>query len=562
MTEDPRASAAGPQDPTEHITHIVLAMLDWFSLLLGLPAMAGLLLVELLAEGPTGWALGYAVAASLMGVLLLGRRALGSTARARLYAAMLLSISIASAGLVGPVLTVGAIMSSVLVAVGLLLGPVDMVAVVVVLEVAVVVATVLSPGSPDHAAWVRAAVLLPLVFVPQGLLVLDMRRRMQAAHAAAVAALERERELHASELRVAAELERVHRTEALGRLAGGVAHDVNNALAVIVGNTGVLRDDPSLGAEAREMTDDILQAAGSAREVIGQLMLLGQPKGDGISCRPGEVVTAMARSLERLLPESLRLEVTVDSDAWVELERSALERVLLNLALNARDAMEGAGTLAMHVSEDEVSVTLRVWDTGPGMDAEVAERAFDPFYTTKAAGMGTGLGLAAVHGLVTSAGGCIRLDASPGEGAAFTMSFPRIQGPVSTPAPAPERAETPSLRVLVAEDERMVRASLERLLRRLGHTVHSVEDGPAALTVLADDQGFDLLLTDAVMPHTDTPALIGRFREACPDAAVIVCSGWVQAPELQNMIDAGDVAYLPKPFGGEELRGAVEASLS
>ncbi|MBN2800834.1 MAG: response regulator [Deltaproteobacteria bacterium] len=553
----PAHDAGAPASPEEEVPLAVLALLDRFSLFVGLPTMTGLASLQLFAGGSLRAASAYALLAAVMLYLGLGRSRLRRGTRTWTYVGMMLGVSVVGAVAAGPVLSVGAMMTGFITAVALLLRWKQVAIAVTLLEAILIAQLVRSVGTPDWAIWLRATLASPAILIPQGALVLLMRTRLEAAGEEARAALERERLAHDAQLRLSAELDRAQRIESLGRLAGGVAHDVNNALAVVLGNGELLRSSLPLDGEAAEMADDVLRAATSASVVIRQLMLFGQPEGRSGVCQPSSVVHHLVRALRRLLPETISVQVDLLSKGRIAMERAQLERILLNLSLNARDAMADGGSLTLSVCDAEDGLRIRVRDTGSGMSPEVAAKAFEPFFTTKQRGLGTGLGLATVQRQISEAGGKISVQSEAGEGTTFTLTMPLYLGntdgtPAQATLPAPQ-----GLRVLLAEDDAAVRSSMARMLSRMGHQVHATAEEQEAREALEARQDFQLLITDAIMPRSDTEALIRTFQTLCPTSPVILCSGWIQSPSLQRLVDRGEVLFLPKPFTFGSLTDAL-----
>jgi CheY-like chemotaxis protein len=289
------------------------------------------------------------------------------------------------------------------------------------------------------------------------------------------------------------------------------------------------------------------------------------------------VVASLEPMLRRLLGEQTELVVELPPEgAWVEADPAQLEQVVLNLAVNARDAMPEGGRLTIGVRvapagsivpprpepRDYDVVVLTVRDTGEGMTPEIATRAFEPFFTTKPAGVGTGLGLATVYGIVRQSGGEIDLATAPGAGTAFTIVLPRIAPPAEQPASAGAAAgDRPPATVLVVEDEASVRTLVRRVLEADGHVVLDAADATAAET-LAEALGAapDLLLTDLVLPGRSGAELARRLEARWPGLPVVFMSGYAP-PEAGLDAVAGERLFVAKPFSPDQLRRAVGAAL-
>ncbi len=349
------------------------------------------------------------------------------------------------------------------------------------------------------------------------------------------------------------------RLEAVGQLAGGVAHDFNNLLTVIGGNAEMALaevDDTRVKSDLRE----ILRSAERATDLVRQLLAFS--RADVVEARSvdlNDAVTAVRRMLARLLRENieLRLELAPEQPKILA-DPGQLEQVLLNLAVNARDAMPSGGALTIRTRADASTVTLDVSDTGVGMDDHTRERIFNPFFTTKAPGEGTGLGLSTVYGIVTSGGGEIEVDSKLGAGTTFRLTFPRSADQVAEEAPAARGLVRGSgERILLVEDEEMVRAVTAELLSRAGYSVVAANDGEEALRVLDEaDRPFDLLFTDLMMPRMTGTELADRLHARGIDLPVVYSSGYAQNVLGDREPDDRSVV-LSKPFTGEALSAAV-----
>ena len=386
-----------------------------------------------------------------------------------------------------------------------------------------------------------------------------------------------QREVAEREL-LGARLVEAEKREALGRLAGGIAHDFNNLLTVIGCEAGLIASAPEVSVRTREAADAIQTTSKRASDLTRQLLAVArrQPVAPRV-VELGGVVEAVSRLVRPLLPKEVDLEIAQDGPCHVEIDPIQLDQVLLNLAINARDAMPSGGALAITMGTRELAaaeaaalglsegawVWCRIRDTGEGIPADVMPRIFEPFFTTKPSGSGSGLGLSTAAGIVEQAGGLLTVTSTPGDGATFTIWLPRA----AAPAAAPAHESTPSVpvaatvappTVLVAEDEEMIRRLLVRALERAGFQVLAGADGVEALA-LAQDHGIDridLVLTDVRMPGMEGPELVRRLRAAGPMPALYI-SGFID--------QIGDVPredLLTKPFGTEEVVRAVRARLA
>ncbi|HEX6039832.1 PAS domain S-box protein [Longimicrobium sp.] len=360
--------------------------------------------------------------------------------------------------------------------------------------------------------------------------------------------------------------------EAVGRLAGGIAHDFNNMLMAIGGHAELLRGDPDLPPASRWQAEEIRKAADRAAGLTRQLLAFSrkqvlQPRSLSVNA----VITDVEDMLRRLIGEDVRLRTSLSASVGVvRADPGQLEQVLMNLAVNARDAMPGGGTLTIEtanvaldapvaVDEDQVApgryVMLAVRDTGVGMDPGVRQRIFEPFFTTKPQGKGTGLGLSTVYGIVRQSGGHIRVESAPGQGTRFTIWLPREDAPHEVPAVAQARPpEQGSESVLLVEDDEVVRGLLAMFLRRLGYDVISAGGGDEALSLVeAAGAPPQLLLTDVVMPGMSGRELAGAVRARWPGVKVIYMSGYTnEAIDRHGVLDPGS-EFIQKPVAPDVL---------
>ena len=364
--------------------------------------------------------------------------------------------------------------------------------------------------------------------------------------------------------RLEAELHQAQRLESIGQLAGGVAHDFNNLLSVILNYAGFVKErasDPRVQDDARE----IEQAAERAAALTRQLLTLGSRD----LTRPAildlnEVVHGVANLLRRTAGETVTLELRLADDLWrVRADQGKLEQVLVNLTLNSRDAMPAGGVLRIETWNVEgrggrgPRVRVVVRDTGSGMTAEVRERAFEPFYTTKQTGEGTGLGLATVYGIVKGAGGDVTIESEPDGGTQVTIELPAVTG--LPPGAEEHDGHGAGNRVLLVDDEEPVRRIASRILARHGYEVVAPATPEEALAAMSEAAGgaFDLLVTDIVMPDVSGLDLAQRARAVQPGLKVLYMSGYSdRAGEV-----AGKAVFLPKPFDEQALLGKVREAL-
>ena len=356
-------------------------------------------------------------------------------------------------------------------------------------------------------------------------------------------------------------LRKTQKLEALGRLAGGVAHDFNNLLTAILGYSELAQSQAQEGLSPEgslaQLKATALRAAGLTRQLLAfsRRQVLRMEVLD-----LSEVVRDMAEMLGPVLGEQVHLELAIDPAAGaVEADPAQLEQVILNLALNARDAMARDGLLRLatrSVRQDgRTFVELEVRDNGQGMDEEVLAHLFEPFFTTKPLGEGTGLGLATVYGIVQQCGGHILVESAPGQGSRFLVRLPRVDPAPSVPKPV---VESPRRKVeatiLVVEDEAAVREAVVRILQREGYAVIAAPHPLEALDLLEATPGtIHLLLTDMVMPHLSGKELAARFRALRPQAKVLYMSGYSE----QELGPEEAQRFLQKPFTREALVSKV-----
>lgn len=407
----------------------------------------------------------------------------------------------------------------------------------------------LGPYAPGNAwAAVTVTVLLTSVLLHASL---DSLRRVhdEAQHAAA----ERDEALRRSI--------QGQKMELVGNLTSGVAHDLNNLLTVIVGTSDMLR----LRLENRDsatagLLDELEGAASRASLMTRQLLTFGRLQAsEHERVDFAAILTGMSKMLPRLLGHAVSFEVKVAGDCEVMASQAGLEQILLNLAINARDAMPQGGTLRLEVFPAGQEVVLKASDTGIGMSPEVKLRVFEPFFTTKATG--TGLGLATVKQLVDHYGASIELESELGHGTRFTVRFPHAptpEAPRSDPRAADSLVPRPGAtrgRILLAEDDPLVRKALRRTLEAGGYEVTAVEDGAEAVRALETDTAFDCIVSDVVMPNLDGEALALHVADTFPTMPMVLMSG-NRRPD-RALTPGLPRTFLMKPIGGEELREAV-----
>ncbi len=357
--------------------------------------------------------------------------------------------------------------------------------------------------------------------------------------------------------RLEEQLVRARRIEAVGQVAGGVAHDFNNLLTVILGHASLLDAGLGDGDVRRDDVEAISQAAERAAGITSQLLAIS--RGDLVSSDvfdPRARLGKLGDMLRSLLPSSVTLAVEVaPGDGLVRMSPTQFDQVVLNLALNARDALAGqqAGAVNVWLGDDHDTVVLQVADTGAGMDAGVAERCFEPFFTTKGGLRGTGLGLATVHSVITGAGGEVDVASEVGRGTTFTVRLPLVAGVVPAGAPEQPAVAAGSERVLVVENEDGLRRLAVEVLRSAGYVVTPAADGQAALECVAREVP-DLVVSDVVMPRMGGVELARRLASSHPSVPVLFITGYVDQASRDQLQGA---EVLVKPFGVDELVARV-----
>ncbi len=376
------------------------------------------------------------------------------------------------------------------------------------------------------------------------------------------------------------QLRQAQKMDAIGRLAGGVAHDFNNLLTAVMVAAETAARDLGPADPAREAVRDVLAAADRAAALTRQLLAFSRRQ--VLVARPVDLsalVAGMAGMLRRLIGEPIAIETALPAGLpAVRADPGQLEQIVLNLAVNARDAMPGGGRLTIETATVEVgeggapdapglaagaNVALAVTDTGAGMSEEVKSHLFEPFFTTKGVNEGTGLGLATVYGIVRQSGGRIGVRSASGEGSRFRVYLPATRDAAeAAPAPPPPASDLRgSATLLLVEDEAAIRKALAPLLRRTGYAVLEAASGADALRVAAEHAGaIDLLLTDVVMPGMTGPTLARRLGEARPGLKVLFMSGYAR-DEPPLPAPGGGVGFIDKPFRPERLLEKLRETL-
>ncbi|HEP6275088.1 TPA: response regulator [Burkholderia vietnamiensis] len=375
------------------------------------------------------------------------------------------------------------------------------------------------------------------------------------------------------------QLRHAQKMEAIGSLTGGIAHDFNNVLQVISGNLQVLAVELGERASAQPRIESANNAVRRGAQLASHLLAFArrQPLSPTV-LNPRKLIDGMSEMLHRALGETVRVVAALAPDVGnVLADRHQLENALLNLAINARDAMRGDGTLTIAAYNDTTAVgarrtplppgeyvTFEITDTGSGMTPDVLERVFEPFFTTKPDGEGTGLGLSMVFGFVKQSGGHTAIDSAPGQGTTVRLTFPRChdafaEEPACAPRPDPVRGRET---ILIVEDDADVRLTVVDMLAQLGYKVLSASDGEAALRILDSGTPIDLLFTDVIMPgHIKGGELARRAAQRTPPLPVLFTSGYTRDEIFHSgRLDPG-VMLLGKPYRRDELAARIRSVL-
>ena len=383
------------------------------------------------------------------------------------------------------------------------------------------------------------------------------------------------------ESRLKRQVAQASKMQAVGQLAGGVAHDFNNILTAVLGSCDLMLMRHTPGDSDYDDIQQIRSNANRAASLTRQLLAFSRQQ----TLRPQilqlpDVISEVSHLLKRLIGDTVQLSVHHGRGLGaVRADPGQLEQVIINLAVNARDAMPGGGTLTIEtypVSAADVRQmgsefmppadysALKVSDTGTGIPADVLPKIFEPFFTTKDVGKGTGLGLSTVYGIIKQSAGFIFADSKPGR-TSFTIYLPvhrAEHGAPATPTPVskPKKSQWGTGTILLVEDEDMVRAVAERALARAGYTVVTASQGEEGLERFAGMEKVDLVVSDVVMPTMDGPAMVREMRKKRPALPVLFMSGYAEE-QLRQSINIDDVAFLPKPFSVAQLAEAVSAAL-
>jgi CheY-like chemotaxis protein len=355
--------------------------------------------------------------------------------------------------------------------------------------------------------------------------------------------------------------------EAVGNLAGGVAHDFNNLLQAMLSHTETLYaqsdDRQAVKKVAAELEHEVQRGAALTRQL---LLFSRRETARTERLDLNEVVAETLKILRRVVKENIILSVEVaTAPLMVQADRGQLQQILINLALNAHDAMPQGGRLLIRTGgESDETVWVAVQDTGHGIPAEIRERIFEPFFTTKPADKGTGLGLAVVHGIVTQYRGRVEVDSTVGAGSTFRVVLPRAPSAADSSEPSPSLRAAPrgrGQRILLVEDEDATRTALRDILASLGYDVVAVGSGEEA-QLLPVERPFEVLVTDVMLPGIDGPELAQTLRLRWRNLKIILISGYAEDEAVRRGASKGEVRFLQKPFTMATMAKEVQAVLN
>ncbi|MEL6346114.1 MAG: ATP-binding protein [Myxococcota bacterium] len=420
--------------------------------------------------------------------------------------------------------------------------------------------------------WFRLALSFPMILLLMSSAVTDILgtgRHAVETSRRALLSLRAEQQAHAvEEARLKGTTQVVahaRRSAERSRIAGAIAHDVNNAFTAVLSWADILQEADLEPDDARHAADAFEDAARHVASLIGGFgggLISAGPSDRVIDV--GEVIQRSDRFLQHLLGPGRQLSLEVPREPLgVGISDQALRRILNNLVSNARDATGWDGAVQLSARSEGDAVIIEVRDNGEGMDAATQARALEPYFTTRAAGEGTGLGLSTVMELLNASGGALTIHSSSGVGTTMHLRWPRQPLPIPTAAPHSPQAITGGARrarILVVEDDEQIRPLLVRILQRAGFTTAQAGDGDQALATIGGDTGWDLLLTDAVFPGAPLPAVLDAFSAAYPTAPIVICSGYLPRRFAERVGDRS-VIFFPKPFQPARLVATVHDAL-
>jgi PAS domain S-box-containing protein len=384
------------------------------------------------------------------------------------------------------------------------------------------------------------------------------------------------------EMALEKQLQHALKMEAIGTLAGGIAHDFNNILAAIIGYAELIKNEVPADSRVGKDIAEVLAAGQRAVDLVKQILTFSRKTDtEKLPLRPHTIVKEVVKMMEASFPSTIQIETDIDADCGLIMaDPTNIHQVTVNLCTNSLHAMaDQKGTLSISLQRRELSaaeligepalspgpyVVLTVTDTGCGIDKATMERIFDPFYTTKEVGKGTGLGLAVIHGIVQDSNGFIRLKSTPGEGSSFSVYFPVLQEKTSIAHESDQGAppQGGNEHILVVDDEPLLVRATQRQLENLGYLITGTTNSRDALKIISSSPNeIDLLITDQTMPGLTGAELAQAAMEIKPDLPVILCTGHSDLISRRKAMESGIKEYITKPLVGDELFRAVRSVL-
>jgi signal transduction histidine kinase/CheY-like chemotaxis protein len=423
----------------------------------------------------------------------------------------------------------------------------------------VMLAILCAPATQFHTGWLVATTsAAAIAWLPLGHRDLGAQFPLGAlsvGSAVAIAILWHVLELRATarQAALADDLLHAQKMDAIGTLAAGLAHDLNNILAGVIGTAEQI-DAPAARPEIAQLIREAERGAALTRNLLG-FSRRGQYRKAPTTL--AAVIEPVVALLGRTLPKGISLDVRCDPEAAVDGDPAQLGQAVIHLCVNAADALGGEGKIAITATRHGDRAVLAVADRGAGMAAETRARIFEPFFTTKAPTGGTGLGLAMVFGTVQAHGGTIEVDTAPGAGTTMRLVLPAVTPPAVAPRPEAAAATAVPGKVLVIDDEPIVRSVIQRSLRRLGLDVLTAGGGSEGVALVEAHRDLDLVILDMSMPDLGGPETFVRIRAREPDLQVLIASGYALDRDAQHMLANGAVGFLEKPFNAAALADAV-----
>jgi signal transduction histidine kinase len=553
-----RSAAAAPRDRLElERSRILTTILSAGAVVSG--AMA--LLVPLWRENPTGSMIGYGLTFALhvshLALVKAGRPLLAARSFSVLFFILVTALIYIYGGVRG---LGGFVYPLVVLFAGLAWSGAAALGVAVAAAVTAISMSflesrgLLTPVEPVISSGAAAAVITAGVAMTAVMLVVALR----IIRASSDEALANERK----RLDLERDLARAQRMEALGKLAGGLAHDFNNMLTGIIGHAELVTlkaaSDPVLKRHAQL----ILGTSERAAELTRQLLAFSRKRESFVgTVGLNQLVKNVVAILEGSVDPRIQVEAELRAEPdWVEGDAASLESAILNLAINGRDAMPEGGTLSLRTARENGSLRLDVCDTGTGIASGVIDKIFEPYFTTKAIGKGTGLGLAAVYGTTQEHGGTIEVESREGHGTRFILRLPPASAPPPSKSPKVEPrpgAVAPALRVLAVDDEPAVLESVSGMLAQMGHAVLPASTASEAFHILGSSDAVDVVLLDLVMPELPARAMLERIRELRPELPILLTSGYSEELVKERPRIDARAGFLRKPYRRAELAKAL-----